>query len=88
MRILVLAALAATLAVPAAAQSTRAVPTRTGNAADGSTICVRSTHSAGCRAYQERLLQSVGRSAARSERDISVNDLGRRQLNALVASIS
>ena len=57
-------------------------------AMDGSTVCLKTAESAGCATYQAALLRTVGQKAAASRTNISVNDLGRRQLSALIASIN
>lgn len=85
------AAVAATLAGSAQADAGRAIPSRaviTRTAMDGSTVCLRTAESAGCASYQATLLRTVGQKAAASRTNISVNDLGRRQLSALIASIN
>lgn len=93
--ILIATAAIATLgALPAAADTARTIPARaalaaaTRTAMDGSTVCVRRAGAKGCADYQAQLLRTVGVKAAASNTNISVNDLGRRQLDALIASIN
>lgn len=84
------AAVATLAALPAAANTARTVPARATivrTAMDGSTICLRSADSRGCADYQAQLLRTVGQKAGATG-DISVKDLGRRQLDALIASIN
>lgn len=85
------AVLVAAIATPAAADTGRSLPGRGAmqrTAMDGSTVCVRGAASADCAAYQTQLLRAVGQKAAARTTPISVNDLGRAQLNALIASIN
>jgi hypothetical protein len=85
------AALATVLAFPAQADTGRATPSRpvvARTAMDGSTVCLNTAASTGCASYQASLLRTVGQKAAASRTNISVNDLGRRQLSALIASIN
>ncbi len=89
--IAIVASAAIQLALPARADTGRTSPvvrTTPRTAMDGSTICVRTTAAQGCADYQARLLRTVGQAAAASKTDISVNDLGRRQLDALIASVN
>lgn len=89
--IIAAAAFAATLSGTAQADTGRAIPSRpvlVRTAMDGSTVCLRTAQSAGCATYQATLLRTVGQKAAASRTNISVNDLGRRQLSALIASIN
>lgn len=90
---LVATAVALTAATAAAADTGRSLPGRgvvqlQRTALDGSTVCLRGTATDGCAAYQSQLLRSVGQKAAARTTPISVNDLGRAQLNALIASIN
>lgn len=90
---LILATAAASLiAVPAAADTGRAAkPVRAAAARvamDGSTVCLDTAASQRCADYQAALLRTVGQKAAGQRTAISVNDLGRRQLDALIASVN
>lgn len=81
--------IAAFAAVPAAAQTqTLVLGSAAQTLAADSTSCLRGVGSKLCSDYQEQLIRSVGRLAAARNRNISVDDLGRRQLDALVASIN
>jgi hypothetical protein len=87
---LILAAAASLAALPAAADTGRVVPARAAAkvAMDGSTVCLDTAASQRCAAYQAALLRTVGQKAAAQRTAISVNDLGRRQLDALIASVN
>ncbi len=85
------AAVAALFSGAAHADTGRSNPSRpvlVRTAMDGSTVCLKTAESAGCATYQAALLRTVGQRAAASRTNISVNDLGRRQLSALIASIN
>ena len=83
------AAIAAFAGAPARAQTQTVVAgSVVQSLAADSTSCLRGTGTKVCAEYQERLIRSVGRTAAAKDRTISVNELGRRQLDALVASIN
>lgn len=90
--ILAVAAAAAIAATPAFADTGRSLPDRgvflPRTASDGSTVCIRTVAGQGCALYQAQLLRSVGQKAAARITPVSVNDLGRAQLNALIASIN
>lgn len=88
---LIAAAAMTALAGTAQADTGRANPLRpvvVRTAMDGSTVCLNTAASAGCANYQAALLRTVGQRAAAARTNISVNDLGRRQLSALIASIN
>lgn len=86
---LIAAASAAFAAAPAAAQTQTVVAgSVVQTLAADSTSCLRGVGTKLCADYQERLIRSVGRTAAAKDRAISVDELGRRQLDALVASIN
>jgi hypothetical protein len=89
---LVLVAAAGGLAATSAAADTGRVAPRAPVAAriamDGSTVCVDAAASRRCGDYQAALLRTVGQKAAAQRTAISVNDLGRRQLDALIASVN
>lgn len=87
--LIVAAAIAAVASIPAAAQTQAVVAGAVVQSlAADSGSCLRGAGSKVCADYQERLIRSVGRTAAAKERGISVNELGRRQLDALIASIN
>lgn len=89
--IAIIASAAIQLALPARADTGRtspAVRSMPRTAMDGSTICIHATAAQGCADYQAKLLRTVGQAAASSKSGISVNDLGRRQLDALIASVN
>ena len=87
-----IAAATVLVAVPAAADTGRSLPGRGvaigRTALDGSTVCVRTVATRGCGEYQAQLIRAVGQKAAARTTPTSVNDLGRAQLNALIASIN
>lgn len=91
-RLALIAAAALTAsALPAAADTGRSQSVRTPAARvamDGSTVCLDTAASQRCAAYQAALLRTVGQKAAAQRTAISVNDLGRRQLDALIASVN
>lgn len=87
---LIVAAVATVAALPADADTARSQPARTAArvALDGSTVCLDTAASQRCADYQAALLRTVGQKAAGQRTAISVNDLGRRQLDALIASVN
>lgn len=95
-----IAPLAIVVAAPAHAEAVRPVSADAVQAAsaaatlklrtamDGSTVCLRAASSTSCASYQAQLLRTVGQKAAGQPRAITVNDLSRRQLDALIASVN